>query len=271
MRHYIFFVSDGTGITAETIGHSLMSQFSKVEFIQERVRFVDSEEKARKAVKRINQVPVAEGKRPIVVSTVVNERLCQIIHQSKALVLDPFAVFLSRMEADLELPRSAKPGRTHGMTDTGAYERRIEATNYALSHDDGITLDFAGADLILVGVSRSGKTPTCLYMALQYGVKAANYPLTEEDLESDQLPAGLRVHRKEIFGLTIDPNRLHQIREERRPGSRYSDLRQCRREVRDAESIFRMERVPYINTTHTSIEEIASKVMESLSMQLELF
>jgi regulator of PEP synthase PpsR (kinase-PPPase family) len=143
--------------------------------------------------------------------------------------------------------------------------------NYALTHDDGMRLDYAEADLILVGVSRAGKTPTCVYLALHYGIRAANYPLTDDDLDSDRLPAKLQAYRRKLFGLTIDPERLQQIRQERRPNSRYSQLETCRREVAQAEAMFQVERVPVLSTTHASIEEIASRVLESLGINREMF
>ena len=187
------------------------------------------------------------------------------------LMLDIFAPFILPLEQELGTKRRPNMGKAHGMVDFAAYEARINATNYALSHDDGIDLDYAEADLILTGVSRSGKTPTCLYLALHYGVKAANYPLTEEDLGSDRLPKKLQVHKRKLFGLTIDPVRLQQIRTERKPNSRYATLEQCRREVALAEEMFRIERLPSLSTTHTSIEEIASKVLTTLGIHREMF
>jgi hypothetical protein len=162
-------------------------------------------------------------------------------------------------------------GQAHGIVDFEAYHRRINAMNYALAYDDGARLDFSEADLILVGVSRAGKTPTCVYLALHHGVRAANYPLTPDDLESDQLPAVLRPHRHKLFGLTIDPVRLHQIRQERRPNSKYAQLETCRREVMQAEAMLRREGIEMLSTTHASIEEIASRVMEALGLDREVF
>jgi regulator of PEP synthase PpsR (kinase-PPPase family) len=162
-------------------------------------------------------------------------------------------------------------GRAHGLVDFAAYEARINATNYTLNHDDGIDLNYDEADLVLTGVSRSGKTPTCLYLALHYGVKAANYPLTEDDLDGDRLPKKLQPHRRKLFGLTIDPARLQQIRTERKPGSRYATIEQCRKEVARAEEMFRVERLPALSTTHTSIEEIASKVLAQFGIQKHMF
>jgi regulator of PEP synthase PpsR (kinase-PPPase family) len=271
MRRTVFYISDGTGITAETIGHSVLTQFEGIEFDTLRIPFVDTEDKARQAVERIRGAGAATGARPIVVNTVVDEKLNRILAESGALMLDVFAPFLSPLERELGVVRKPQVGRAHGVTNTADYERRINATNYALAHDDGLDPNYQDADVILVGVSRSGKTPTCLYMALHFGVSAANYPLTEEDLEGEGLPKRLKQHRDKLFGLTIDPERLQQIREARRPGSRYAQIAQCRREVSQAEKLFRQERIPHLNTTHTSIEEIGSKVLSQLGINRQLF
>jgi [pyruvate, water dikinase]-phosphate phosphotransferase / [pyruvate, water dikinase] kinase len=267
----VFYVSDGTGITAETIGHSLLTQFVGVEFRTYRMPFVDTVEKAHKAAERIRLAGEQSGLRPIVVNTVVDSTLSGALVESGALMLDVFAPFIAPMEDELGVPRRPTVGRAHGMVDVSEYEARINATNYALSHDDGIDLDYREADLILVGVSRSGKTPTCLYLALQFGVKAANYPFTEDDLEGGQLPPKLRPHRRKLFGLTIDPERLRQVREARRPGSRYARIEQCRLEVTAAEQLFRQEGISSLSTTHTSIEEIASKILSSLGIDKYMF
>jgi regulator of PEP synthase PpsR (kinase-PPPase family) len=267
----VFFISDGTGITAETIGHSLLTQFSGTEFLTVRIPFVDTPAKAIAAAGEIHAAGERSGMRPIVVSSAVNQELAGLLADSGALMLDIFAPFIQPLEIELGVKRQSPMGKAHGMVDFAAYEARINATNYALTHDDGIDLDYGEADLILVGVSRSGKTPTCLYLALHYGVKAANYPLTEDDLEVDGLPQKLRAHRRKLFGLTIDPVRLQQIRNERKPGSRYATLEQCRREVTLAEALFRAERVPSLSTTHTSIEEIASKMLAQFGIQRHMF
>ena len=267
----VFFISDGTGITAETIGHSLLTQFNSVDFKTLRISFVDTVEKAQAAAQEIRAAGERSGLRPIVVNSAVDPELNAVLVASGALMLDIFAPFILPLEQELGIKRQPHLGRAHGMVDFAAYEARINATNYALTHDDGIDLDYDEADLILIGVSRSGKTPTCLYLALHYGVKAANYPLTEDDLESDQLPKRLRAHRRKLFGLTIEPNRLQQIRTERKPGSRYATIEQCRKEVALAEMLFRAERLPSLSTTHTSIEEIASKVLAQFGIQRHMF
>jgi regulator of PEP synthase PpsR (kinase-PPPase family) len=267
----VFYVSDGTGITAETIGHSLLTQFNGVDFDTRRIAFVDSVEKAESAVAEIRRAGEAAGVRPIVVNTVVDHDLNARLAESGALMLDLFAPFISPLEQELGVRREARVGHAHGMVDFAAYEQRINATNYALTHDDGMDIHYDDADVILVGVSRSGKTPTCLYMALHYGVKAANYPLTPDDLDGAELPKRLRAHRRKLFGLTIEPVRLASIREERKPGSRYAKLETCRAEVAAAEAMFRQEGIPVLSTTHTSIEEIAGKVLAQQGIHRHMF
>ncbi|MFC4729241.1 pyruvate, water dikinase regulatory protein [Coralloluteibacterium thermophilus] len=267
----VFYVSDGTGITAETIGHSMLTQFGDMPFDTHRIAFVDSVGRAQQAADRIREAGERAGLRPIVINTVLDGNLSAVLAGSGALILDVFAPFIAPLEQELGVASQPRVGRAHGLVDFAAYERRIEATNYALSHDDGMDVNYDEADLILVGVSRSGKTPTCLYMALHYGVAAANYPLTEEDLEGAELPKRLRPHRRKLFGLTIDPVRLAQIRQQRRPGSRYAEPDQCRREVAAAELLFRNAGLSSLNTTHTSIEEIASKVLSTLGIHRHLF
>jgi regulator of PEP synthase PpsR (kinase-PPPase family) len=267
----IFYVSDGTGITAETIGHSLLTQFAGVRFATDRIPFVDTADKARAAAEEIRRAGEAHGVRPIVVNSCVDSELNRILADSGALMLDVFAPFIAPLEEELNSQRQPRVGQAHGIVDFDTYHRRINAMNYALTHDDGMRIDYAEADLILIGVSRAGKTPTCVYLALHYGIRAANYPLTEEDLDTDRLPQKLRPYRNKIFGLTIDPVRLQQIRQERRPNSRYAQLDTCRREVAAAEQMFQVERIGVLSTTHASIEEIASRVLEELGINREMF
>jgi len=267
----VFYVSDGTGITAETIGHSLLTQFTETVFVTDRIPFVDSPERAREVAERIRASGETFATRPIVVSSCVDPMMTNLIGESGALMLDVFAPFIEPLEKELGQGRQSRVGQAHGIADFEVYHRRINAMNYALTHDDGIAINYDEADLILVAVSRAGKTPTCVYLALHYGVRAANYPLTEEDLEHDRLPPRLRAYRNKLFGLTIDPVRLQQIRQERRPNSRYAELETCKREVAAAEILFRAERIPVLSTTHTSIEEIASKVLTTLGIHREMF
>ncbi|HBK55062.1 MAG TPA: phosphoenolpyruvate synthase regulatory protein [Xanthomonadales bacterium] len=267
----VFYVSDGTGITAETIGHSLLTQFDGVDFDSRRLAFVDDADKARRAAETIRQAGERAGARPLVINTIVDSHLSALLAESGALMMDVFAPFIGPMERELGIARTGRVGRAHGLVDFQAYENRINATNYALTHDDGVDVRYEDADVILVGVSRSGKTPTCLYMALHYGVRAANYPLTPDDLDYGELPKRLKPFRRKLYGLTIDPDRLAQIRQVRRPGSSYARPEQCRKEVAVAESLFRSEGIPVLNITHSSIEEIASKMLSALGIERHLY
>ena len=270
-RRTVFFVSDQTGVTAETMGHSLLTQFDGLEFRQVTVPFISTVDKAEEAVRRINLTAAEDGLRPIVFSTLVREDVRSVLRRSNALLLDFFDAFLGPLEVELGAKPSQREGRAHGMQDIGAYTLRINATNFALANDDGaITRDYDRADLVLVGVSRSGKTPTCLYMALQYGIFAANFPFAEEEFESGALPPSLVNCRRKLYGLTIAPERLQQIRTERRPNSKYSSPSQVEFEVRAAEAIFRRYDIPCINTTECSIEEIASRILDKTGLERRL-
>jgi regulator of PEP synthase PpsR (kinase-PPPase family) len=232
---------------------------------------VSTVDKAEEAVRKINRAATDDGVRPIVFSTLVVDELRDIVMGSEGLFLDFFAAFVGPLERELNVRSTHLAGRAHGMFDVAGYTARINATNFALANDDGTGQDYSHSDVILIGVSRSGKTPTCLYLALHYGVKAANSPLTEDDLSGDALPKRLQAHKRKLFGLTIDPIRLQQIRNERKPGSRYATLEQCRKEVALAEMLFRTEHLPNLSTTHTSIEEIASKVLAQFGIQRHMF
>lgn len=264
----VFFLSDQTGVTAETLGHSLITQFDSQNFRQVTLPFIDSVDKAKEAVKRINADAEATELRPIVFSTLVQDEFRAIVRMANGLHLDIFDAFLEPLERELQLKSTQAPGRAHGMSDMTTYMKRIEATNFALSNDDGaITRNYEKADVILVGVSRSGKTPTCLYLALQYGVYAANFPLTDEEFESGKLPSVLLKQRHKLFGLTIKPSRLQQIRRERRALGKYSSAQQVRFEIREAEKLFQKLSIPYVDTTEFSIEEIASRILETTGVE----
>ncbi len=271
MRRTVLFISDGTAITAETFGQSLLTQFNGQEFRKVRLPFVDTPDKATEAVDLINRAAQADGNRPLIFTTIVDRDVRESLGLANAELFDMFGTFLPRLEEILGTSSSHTVGRAHGINDSHRYEDRMEATNYALTHDDGISKRLDSADVVLIGVSRSGKTPTCLYMALHFGLKAANYPLTEEDLEKPRLPDFLRMHRHKLFGLTIDAERLAAIRETRRPGSRYASLKQCRYEVEAAESLLRSERLPMLNTTRASVEELASRILLELNLERDHF
>ena len=253
------------------MGHSLLTQFEGLTFRTVTLPFVASVAKAAEARDRINAATLADGLPAIVFSTLIQDELRDEVKLATAVFLDFFDAFLGPLEAALGVPSSHAAGRAHGMANAELYAARINATNFALANDDGgHTRDYDKADVILVGVSRSGKTPTCLYMALQYGVHAANYPLTEEDLESVRLPAVLASYRPKLYGLTIEAGRLQQIRHERRPASRYSSPPQVAFEVRQAEALFERLSIPFIDTTHCSVEEIGSRIVHSAGIQRRL-
>lgn len=264
----VFFLSDQTGVTAETLGHSLLTQFSVQQFRQMTLPFIDCEDKAREAVRTINAVITDGSPQPIVFSTLVQPNLRAIVAESEGLHLDIFDEFLQPLAEELDEEPSYATGKAHGMSDIEAYMKRIEATNFALANDDGgISRNYEVADVILVGVSRSGKTPTCLYLALQYGVYAANFPLTDEELESGTLPDFLLEQKHKLFGLSIAPDRLRDIRKERRPMGKYSSAQQVRFELREADKIFRRYGIPSVNTTSFSIEEISSRILDSTGVE----
>jgi [pyruvate, water dikinase]-phosphate phosphotransferase / [pyruvate, water dikinase] kinase len=271
IKRTVFFVSDQTGITAETLGHSLMTQFDGIEFRQVTVPFISTVDKAKEAVRKIELVGSQEGVRPIIFSTLVQEDVRDVVRASGAFFLDFFDPFLTPLEHELKTQSTHIASRTHRMADTHAYAMRIDATNFALANDDGsVVRDYERADVILIGVSRSGKTPTCLYLAMQYGVFAANYPLTEDDLEPRKLPRALEPYSAKLFGLTIRPDRLQQIRNERRPDSRYSSPGQVAFEVRAAESLFERHGIPSLDATECSIEEISSRILDRTGIERRL-
>lgn len=268
IKRSVFFVSDGTGLTAEALGHSLLTQFEDVEFKQIRIPFLDSIAKAQDAVARINAQGEANGMRSIVFTTLVNQELASIVHQADAFCLSYFETFLAPLEAELGVKSSHTVGRSHGTADSSDYKQRIEAINYTLAHDDGITdRDLAEADVILVAVSRCGKTPTSLYLAMQFGLKAANFPLIPEDFDRGRLPGTLERHRAKLFGLTIQPERLHQIREERRADSKYASLPNCRYEIAEAEKMMRREGIRWLDSSTKSIEEISTTILQELKLR----
>jgi hypothetical protein len=259
-RH-VYFLSNGTAITAETLGMSLLAQFPDYAFQTHTVPFVDTLEKAHAFAGEINRCIDASGQLPIVICTMGDDDLIKIIQQCQALVIDPFGDILPRLEKALATQHH-QPGESHRTVNPSLYESRIDAIDYAMLHDDGgKTQNYDEADIILVGVSRSGKTPSCLYLALQFGIKAANYPITEEDMDSDRLPQPIAPFKQRLYGLTTDLQRLVNIREERRPNSRYASANQCRFELRAVEEMYLRHKIPYINTSKMSVEEISARII----------
>jgi regulator of PEP synthase PpsR (kinase-PPPase family) len=263
----VFIVSDSTGITAETFSQSVMAQFDEVEFRSVRMPFIDNLEKADQAVQRIDQTAMEAGLKPIVFSTLVDADIQARVRQANGLFLDLFGTFVGQIEQSLGLKSSHAIGRSLTPVASQKYQARIDAINFSLSHDDGQFINQLNeADVILVGVSRCGKTPTSLYLAMQYAIKAANFPLTPDDFERGTLPKTVAPFRDKIFGLSIEPDRLSQVRNERRPNSQYATLEQCRYEVAEAERMMRREGIAWLSTTTKSIEEIATTVMQEVKL-----
>jgi regulator of PEP synthase PpsR (kinase-PPPase family) len=271
MKRSVFYISDRTGITAEILGHGLLTQFDGQNFEHTMIPFVDTMEKADRALHKINQAANQDGCRPIVFSTMVNTEERKLVSQCNGLFIDLFETFQHQLELELHTTAATVIGRAHGVPANDTYKTRIDAINFALKNDDGAnTVSYSDADIILLGVSRSGKTPTCLYLALQYGIMAANYPLTADDFDGTKLPNAVEPFKKKLFGLTIDAARLHNIRQERLAESRYSSMKQCQTEIRAAENIFNYERIPYIDTSNISIEEITTSILHQTGLKQRL-
>jgi len=272
-RRTVFFISDRTGITAEMLGNSLLTQFEDIHFHRVTIPFVDSMEKVADAVRQVNATAIAEGRRPIVVSSVVDEAMSEAIRRdAQGLTLDMFQIFIQPLEGELGLKSSHTAGRSHGIANSHEYFARMEAINFTQAYDDGAaTRDLDKAQVILVGVSRCGKTPTSLYLALQFGIRAANFPLTPDDFVERRLPASVLPFRERLFGLTIHPERLREIREERRPGSHYAELENCRYEIREADYLMQQHGIPMLDTTSKSIEEIATTILHRAKLERHIY
>ncbi|OWT80012.1 MULTISPECIES: pyruvate, water dikinase regulatory protein [Alcaligenaceae] len=267
----VYIVSDSTGITAETFSHSVLAQFEEVNFRQIRLPFVDTLQKAEEAALRIDRNAAETGMQPIVFSTLVHPEIMARVRQANGIFLDLFGTFVSHIEQALGLKSSHSIGRSHMAANSEKYRNRIDAINFSLSHDDGqFITNLAEADVILVGVSRCGKTPTSLYLAMQYAVKAANFPLIPDDFERGTLPSTLAPYRDKLFGLTIQPDRLAEVRNERRPNSKYASLEQCRYEVMEAERMMRRAGIDWLSTTTKSIEEISTTVLQEVGLDRAL-
>jgi len=270
-KRYAFVVSDRTGITVEALAHSLMSQFPSIDFKAETFMFIDSIEKAHNLVEKINQAYETSAEESLVFMTVVNDDVRETLMKSRGVFYDLFGTFIEPMELELGTKSSHKVGKSHGVTDAKQYTSRISAMQFSLNTDDGMELGhYRNADVIIVGVSRSGKTPTSLYLSLHYSLFAANYPLTIEELEKKTLPQVLLDHKDKLFGLTIDPMRLLQIRQERYKGESYSSMKICQQEVAQAEALFRAAKIPFLNTTKMSIEEIGATLLQKTGIRREL-
>ncbi|GGB59319.1 posphoenolpyruvate synthetase regulatory kinase/phosphorylase PpsR [Shewanella inventionis] len=270
MAPKVFYISDGTAITAEVFGHAVLSQFP-IEFEALTIPFVETVQRAQKVKQQINDCFITTGERPLVFHSIINPEIRNVIFSSECVDYDFLNTFVAPLEQHLGVQAKPILHRTHGKGNHG-YETRIDAINYAMENDDGQTMKHMDkADIILLGVSRCGKTPSSLYLSMQFGIKAANYPFTEDDMDNLKLPESLKRNKSKLFGLTIDPQRLHEIRQSRMENSRYSSLRQCRLEVKEVEMMYKRERIPFVNTTNHSVEEIATKILDITGLERHMF
>ncbi|MFN3073638.1 pyruvate, water dikinase regulatory protein [Acinetobacter sp. TY1] len=268
IKRSVFFISDGTAITAETLGHSLLAQFPHVKFDIHIIPYITSEEAAMNVVEEINKRAEIDGEQPLVFDTLVDPYARDIINTANAVNLDVFEGLISKLSDVLGTAPTTLVGQTHAVTDSESYKARIDAVHFALDNDDGArTRHYDKADLILIGVSRSGKTPTSIYLSLQFGIRVANYPLTEEDLDDNRLPAVLKEHKHKLFGLMIDAERLVAIRSERKANSRYASFSQCQMELRAVEGIYISEGIKHLNVSEMSIEEISTRVLQMTGLK----
>lgn len=271
MTRTVFFVSDQTGITVQTLGEALLSHFPGADTERVDIPFIDSTAKAMQVAARIGDA-VARGEKPVVLCSLTDTASRAIIKRTGVLCLDVLETFIAPLEEAFGVAAVPQATQTHGAPESSNYEERIEAINFSLAHDDGVDgKHLTDADIVLIGVSRSGKTPTSLYLSLQFGIRAANFPLTEDDLENQTLPKSLLPHRRKLFGLSIDPVRVHRIREERRPGSRYASLPQCQFEARQALRLYQRLNIPHLDSTHKSIEEISTTVIQQFGLKRRVF
>ncbi len=273
MKRKVFYLSDSTGLTAENLGRSLLAQFPKIQFESVTRPFIDTPEKAQNIVIEINKEAQTSQSRPIVIDTIVDTKVSRIISATECFYIDIFSTFLSPLEKELGTKSAHNVGHTPIFKEDSRvadenYMQRIDAVHFALANDDGMQLNrYDDADIILIGVSRTGKTPSSVYLGMQYGVKAANYPLIPDDLERKALPNALKDYQKKLFGLTIRPARLADIRNERKPNSNYAALRTCVDEVKQAEMLYRQYRIPYIDTTQLSVEEISARMLQRAGIE----
>lgn len=262
----VYFVSDSTGITAEALGRSLLSQFPDAQFQCHHIPFINTIDKAQVFINRIKHEHTETDALPIVFATMPNLEIDLLLKQAPCHYYEVFNSFVNQLSADTKLSPVNKPGLRHALLNQKNYDLRIDIVDYALVHDDALSLqNLALADVILLGVSRSGKTPTCLYLAMHFGLRAANYPLTEDDFRRQDLPQAIKNNIDKVLALTIMPNRLSQIRQKRSPGSRYATLSECQSELRQAQKIFNRYKLEVLDTTSSSIEELATKIISFLS------
>jgi [pyruvate, water dikinase]-phosphate phosphotransferase / [pyruvate, water dikinase] kinase len=260
----VFFLSDSTGISAETMGNALLIQFPDLRFERRLIPFISTMEEAKRVVAILDAAmdgPVT----PLAFTTAAVDEIREVLHTSRCPIIDFFDMHMSRVESILGVRGLHVASRLHSVGDIQRYNARMAAVEYAIEHDDGqSTRALDKAEVILLAPSRCGKTPTTMYLALQHGIFVANYPLVEDDFDTTELPRPVRQLRDRCFGLTTTPIRLSQVRHERRPNSRYASLEQCTYELREAEALYRRHRIPVINSSAKSVEEMSTVILQTL-------
>jgi [pyruvate, water dikinase]-phosphate phosphotransferase / [pyruvate, water dikinase] kinase len=260
----VFFLSDSTGISAETMGNALLIQFPQLRFERRLIPFISTPDEARRVVEVLDRA--AEGPvTPIAFTTAATDEIREVLHTTKCPMIDFFELHIARVEAVFGVPAARVAAQLHGVGDVQRYNARMAAIEYSIEHDDGQSLRALDkAEVVLIAPSRCGKTPTTMYLALQHGLFVANYPLVEEDLETTELPRPIRDLRDRVVGLVATPGRLSEVRQQRRPNSRYASLEQCTYELRRAEAMYAANRLPVINSTTKSVEEMSTLIVQTL-------
>lgn len=265
--HSVFYISDQTGITTEKLGSALLVKFPQLEFHKDSFPFANTPTKIGKALLRVRNRYLMDGHKPIIISSMINPELRKMLKVDYAIHLDFFEAFIGTLEQAFGLSAEMTEGKVHSIGNEEKYNHRIDAIHYSLDNDDGVSCkNYDDADIIIIGVSRVGKTPTSIYLAVNYGIKVANYPLAENDLLSSHLPKSLVPYHHKLFGLSIEPERLQQLRTNRMPGTKYASLENCQMEIAAAEKIMNTCGVPFINSNHKSIEEISVAIMQLVKL-----
>ncbi len=254
----VYYISDSTAILAEDLGRALLCQFPGISFNEEKIPFVRSPEQAQAALQKI--LERSGGRFPLLFCTIIDRNIREIFDSPEVEYFDILNGFLGQLEHSLEATPLREPGFSRRGKDIA---KRVEAIHYTLEHDDGTrTREYHQADIILVGVSRSGKTPVSVYLATHFGLKAANFPLTSEQLDNYVLPVDIIRNRQRALGLTSSPKHLHKIREKRYKGSSYASLSTCSRELQQARQLFSQHQIRVLETEGKSIEELAVQAIQ---------
>lgn len=263
----VFYISDQTGITTEKLGNALLVKFPNLEFHKDSFPFSNTTAKIGQAMLKVRNRYMIDGYKPLILSSMIDPNLRKLLNVDYAVNIDFFEEFIGKLEDALETKADMTAGKVHSIGNEEQYKHRIDAIHYSLENDDGVSCKhYDEADIIIVGVSRVGKTPTSIYLAVNYGIKVANYPFAEADLHTDHLPKSLVPYHHKLFGLSIEADRLHRIRSNRMPGSKYAERSTCQQEISVAEHIMHNCGIPFLNTSHKSIEEISVAIMQIVKL-----